>query len=205
MEISLVDIAKAYHNNTLFKGLNYSFKSPGVYGLLGNNGSGKSTLLKLIAGTVIPSKGNLDLKDSLMKPIDISDWYKHIAISAPYLDLPEQLNLKELFEFHNNFSPLRIDFQEFTEKLALNKDVEKRVQLYSSGMKQRLQLGLAFYSTKTVLLLDEPCSNLDEFGIKLYQELIKNEKQERIIIIASNENKNELVEVQSSLNVMNYK
>ena len=55
------------------------------------------------------------------------------------------------------------------------------------GMKQRVKLAQAFISNAPVLLLDEPCTNLDEEGIKLYEKMIQDFTKDKIVIIASND------------------
>ena len=57
---------------------------------------------------------------------------------------------------------------------------------YSSGMKQRVKLGLAMYSEVDIILLDEPCSHLDAKGIAWYKEQISMRKEGRIVLVASN-------------------
>ena len=54
-------------------------------------------------------------------------------------------------------------------------------------MKQRLKLGIAFFSNTAVLLLDEPTSNLDANGIALYHQLINKHSAGRMVIISSND------------------
>jgi ABC-2 type transport system ATP-binding protein len=54
-------------------------------------------------------------------------------------------------------------------------------------MKQRLKLAQAFFSDTSVLLLDEPTTNLDEDGIALYKRLISNLTANRLVIISSND------------------
>lgn len=61
------------------------------------------------------------------------------------------------------------------------------ISQFSSGMKQRLKLGLALLSEVPVVLLDEPTSNLDRKGIEWYQDLIDKFGQNRILIVCSNE------------------
>jgi ABC-type multidrug transport system ATPase subunit len=63
----------------------------------------------------------------------------------------------------------------------------KQLRYYSSGMKQRVKLAQAFFSDTPVLLLDEPCTNLDEDGIQLYHRLINEYTLNRIIIVSSND------------------
>jgi ABC-type multidrug transport system ATPase subunit len=54
-------------------------------------------------------------------------------------------------------------------------------------MKQRIKLAQAFFSDTSILLLDEPCTNLDEKGIALYTHLISTHCRNRLVIISSND------------------
>ncbi|HEY0058543.1 MAG TPA: ABC transporter ATP-binding protein, partial [Flavisolibacter sp.] len=56
-----------------------------------------------------------------------------------------------------------------------------------SGMKQRVKLAQAIFSDTGALLLDEPCTNLDEAGIALYHSLIQKYCADRIVIVCSND------------------
>ncbi|WP_332913584.1 ABC transporter ATP-binding protein [Algoriphagus boritolerans] len=131
--------------------------------ITGGNGSGKSTLLKCISGAIPFSSGKITF-ESDKKLIPETDWYKHLAISAPYLELPEEFSLLELVNFHFKFkNPLnQIQPKELIEILYLDQHASKPVSQFSSGMKQRLKLGIALFSDVPVILLDEPTSNLDK-------------------------------------------
>jgi ABC-type multidrug transport system ATPase subunit len=54
-------------------------------------------------------------------------------------------------------------------------------------MKQRLKLAIAIFSEAPILLLDEPCSNLDKEGIELYHDLIQQYALHKLIIVGSND------------------
>jgi ABC-type multidrug transport system ATPase subunit len=73
------------------------------------------------------------------------------------------------------------------EAVGLQKAADKQVRHYSSGMKQRLKLAQAFFADTALLLLDEPCTNLDRTGIALYQTLLATCTEGRIVVIASND------------------
>lgn len=105
------------------------------------------------------------------------------------MEVPEEFTLREVIEFHFKF---KIPFQNLTEKeiieiLYLENHQHKAVSQFSSGMKQRLKLGLAVLSDVPLILLDEPTSNLDKKGVSWYSELINNFCAERTIIVCSNE------------------
>jgi ABC-type multidrug transport system ATPase subunit len=53
-------------------------------------------------------------------------------------------------------------------------------------MKQRLKLAQAFFSVSSILLLDEPTTNLDRDGVALYHQLIELHRADRMLIISSN-------------------
>ena len=71
--------------------------------------------------------------------------------------------------------------------INLEATANKQIRYFSSGMKQRVKLAQAFFSDTPVLLLDEPCTNLDEDGIQLYHRLIEQFTTNRIVIVSSND------------------
>ena len=73
------------------------------------------------------------------------------------------------------------------EKVGLHNAADKQIRYFSSGMKQRLKLAIAIFSNAPILLLDEPCSNLDKEGIELYHDLIQQYALHKLIIVGSND------------------
>jgi ABC-type multidrug transport system ATPase subunit len=71
-------------------------------------------------------------------------------------------------------------------------------------MKQRVKLAQAFFSDAPILLLDEPCTNLDEAGYALYYRLIREFSKERLVIVSSNEEK-EISFCEERISIMDYK
>jgi ABC-type multidrug transport system ATPase subunit len=121
--------------------------------------------------------------------ISIDDIFKKIVIAAPYLELVEEFTLQESVEFHQKFKPFKdnISATQLIDLLQLSSHKDKTVKNFSSGMKQRLKLGLAFYSESPIILLDEPTSNLDAQGVAWYLEQIKKHTANRLLIICSNQ------------------
>jgi ABC-type multidrug transport system ATPase subunit len=73
----------------------------------------------------------------------------------------------------------------------LESSADKELRNFSSGMKQRARLSLAILSDTPLLLLDEPSTNLDQNGVKWYQNLISEFAKEKLVIVCSNYNKEE--------------
>jgi len=188
IEIQLKEASKRFQYEWIFKNLSVTISQGQSIALTGSNGSGKSTLLKCISGAIPISSGHIRFKQ-LDKILPESDWFNFLTISAPYLELPEEFTLSELIDFHFKFkSPLhKISKEEILEIIYLEAHADKMISQFSSGMKQRLKLGLALLSEVPIVLLDEPTSNLDRKGIEWYQNLIDKFGQNRILIVCSNE------------------
>jgi ABC-type multidrug transport system ATPase subunit len=188
LNIVLNGIGKKFNRTWLFRDVNLQFESNHAYALTGFNGSGKSTLLQIIYGYQVASAGKVEVSAN-GKPVADEILYKHIAIATPYMELPEELTLLEVLEFHFAFKKPANDitFEMIIAEAGLSGSEDKQVKYFSSGMKQRLKLMLAFYNDCEILLLDEPCSNLDEQGVRWYRDMMKEQKGTRTIIIASNQ------------------
>jgi len=188
LNIHLNNTGKRFNREWIFRKLDYQFLKGKSYAITGTNGSGKSTLLQIIAGATLHSEGKIEYFTSPQNEIaEAENAYKQIAIAAPYLDLVEEMTATEFFTFHNNFKPFITSFAEMLQAVGLQKAADKQIRYYSSGMKQRLKLAQAFFSKTTVLLLDEPTTNLDEEGIEVYKNLWAQHTANRLVIVSSND------------------
>ncbi|WP_290795444.1 ABC transporter ATP-binding protein [Flavihumibacter sp. UBA7668] len=188
MTISLSDTGKRYNREWIFRGLSYEFIKGKTYAITGPNGSGKSTLLQVLAGAVAHSEGNINWSNS-MGDISPELVYKQLALAAPYLDLIEEMTALEFLQFHQSFKPFLpgLSIDSMLERVGLQQAIQKQIRFYSSGMKQRVKLIQAIFSDTPLLLLDEPCSNLDAAGIRLYQSLMEEFRMDRLVIVSSND------------------
>lgn len=188
MQISLQNIGKKFRSEWIFRNVNLEFVSGNSYTFVGPNGSGKSTLLQVLAGVTPKTEGEIVYQKE-GKSIEVDDIYKEIVIAAPYLELIEEFTLLESIEFHQKFKKFKDNIapKQLIELLNLKQHTDKTVKNFSSGMKQRLKLGLAFYSISDIILLDEPTSNLDAQGSEWYLSQIEQHTQGRLLIICSNQ------------------
>ncbi|MCO5247771.1 MAG: ATP-binding cassette domain-containing protein [Chitinophagales bacterium] len=187
MDIELSNIGKRYENQWIFRGVSYHFRSSHVYALTGHNGAGKSSLLKIISGGHTPSEGQITFSRET-KEIPIEKVNREIAFVAPHVHLVEDFTLKEMVGFHFKFQKMNLKSESlFIEKLNFIGHENKLISKFSSGMMQRLKLGLALYSRVQVILLDEPTSYLDEKNIQWYKETLCNNFENKLLIIATNQ------------------
>jgi ABC-type multidrug transport system ATPase subunit len=152
------------------------------------NGSGKSTLLQVISGALTPSSGKLIYFDG-DEIIDSEKYYQYISLAAPYLELIEDFTLTEVLDFHFKFKSRLNSFDNsaIISLLGMEKNQNKLIKHFSSGMKQRVKLALAFCSDTPILLLDEPTSNLDTQGTEWYLAMVNQFTSDRITLVCSNQ------------------
>ncbi|MCZ6692978.1 MAG: ATP-binding cassette domain-containing protein [Bacteroidetes bacterium] len=205
MEIKATGLGKKFNYHWIFKNLDFEFKINNAYAITGPNGSGKSTLLQIISGYITPTTGGLThtLQGNNLDPNHI---YRHLVLVAPYLKLVEEFTLMEQLNFHFQFKTIKTgwNISDIIEIMELKDSIHKQIKYFSSGMKQRLKLGLGFYSQCELLLLDEPTSNLDEPGIQWYLDYVKKSLSDRLVIISSNR-KQEYSCCQQEISLKNYK
>jgi ABC-2 type transport system ATP-binding protein len=201
MKISLTNCGKRFNRDWIFRNFNYEFLPGQHYAITGPNGSGKSTLLQVIGGAIVSSEGKITYEKFPDYPggapgippgnpdISIDEVFRQISIAAPYLEVIEEMTLNEFLQFHQQFKPFikGVTAKQTISLAGLSAAADKQIRYYSSGMKQRVKLIQAVFSDVDCLLLDEPCTNLDSEGIRLYQQLIHEFANNRTIIVSSND------------------
>lgn len=206
MDVYIRDLGKKFQKHWIFSHINYEFKAGNAYAITGPNGSGKSTLLQILTGFLPASKGEVVYTDKDGKTVGPEDYFKHIAFTSPYMELIEEFTLEEMIAFHFKFKKTidGLNSNDLIDRMFLNDARHKRIKVFSSGMKQRVKLGLAFFSDTPLLFLDEPTTNLDEKGRIWYEKEIENIDKNRLLLVSSNI-KREYNFCENVLNLENYK
>jgi len=187
MKILAKELGKKYGREWIFRGFDYEFEAGKKYAITGRNGSGKSTLLKILATTVPSSTGSLSFWNLQDEKIPQEHLFKHMTFMAPYMELIEEFSLKEFIRFYIKFKPLTLTNHEFIDELNFANAQNKQIRFFSSGMKQRLQLGLALFTKSDIVFLDEPTSNLDKPTTEWYRNTVTNTVKDRLLIVSSNQ------------------
>ena len=186
--ISIVskDISKKFGKNLLFRNVNFSISNGDSFYITGPNGSGKSTLLQILAGIQKPATGSV-IYTSGDSVIDISQYKNFYGFTGPQVNSYNMLTASENLMFTSSQKVNETKINEFLERFELYRHRTKPVQHYSSGMKQRLRLIHALINDREILMLDEPCTNLDSKGRDILYGIINEIKNNKILIIATNE------------------
>jgi ABC-type multidrug transport system ATPase subunit len=189
VRIEAQGLGRRYGRQWIFKNLSHDFRPGTATAVLGPNGAGKSTLLSILAGQLLPTTGAVRY-ELAGRTLPVADVPRQLAYCAPYLDLPEDFTLLELLAFHTRLKPLQagVSVADLVDIMYLQKAKNQPVREFSSGMKQRLKLGLALYAAAPLLLLDEPTTNLDATGTAWYLEHVARVRQQadRLVIVSSN-------------------
>lgn len=204
MIVSLQNISKRFNYEWIFRDVNHTFTSADPCAIIGPNGSGKSTLLKVIAGQLTPSAGNVIYTKEQQIPQEAV--FAEVSYAAPYLDIIEEFTLTEMVQFHFAFKKMQhgMDHRSVIELSGLSKHKHKQIKTYSSGMRQRVKLILAFCADTPLIILDEPTTNLDAEGVAWYLYCIEQCCKGRIVLVGSNQER-EFSFCTQSLNMQDFK
>lgn len=206
LSLSLNNLGKKYNREWIFRGINLEVQPLERLLIQGGNGSGKSTLLQIIAGFVTVTEGSISHYRN-DQPISQEHLRKHIAMASPYLQVIEEFTAGELIDHLREAKPFinKLSTTEIIDIAQLSAAKNKYIRHYSSGMKQRLKLALAFLADTPLLLLDEPLSNLDKNAGLWYKEMIATYTANRTVLVCSNAIDDEHYFCTRSVNVMDYK
>ena len=161
----------------------------GTYGLLGPNGSGKTTLINLILGQLRPTIGTVKLfgqnpwrRSGLLRNVGLCP---AMEVSYPRVTGLEWVTyMTELHGFNHNESERRA--KESLEIVKLTYAMNRPMQDYSLGMRQRAKIAQAVAHDPDLLILDEPFNGLDPVGRFEMTEYLKNWATEgRSLILSS--------------------
>lgn len=185
--IAVKEVGKRFNRHWLFRNLSHTFHQDRHTVILGANGSGKSTLLQVVLGSLVPSEGTVTYSYA-GKQYTPEDNRCLFSIATPYLELIEEFTLREMLAFQGKLRPYRngATIDELVNRLGLDAAADRAIRHYSSGMRQRVKLGMALLSDTPFVLLDEPTSNLDKEAVAWYAQLVSQHMADRVVIVCSN-------------------
>lgn len=187
MKFVIEGLSKSYDKKSVLKNIDFSFEQGKIYGLLGRNGAGKTTLFNAVNGDIRIDGGSFcfesDGKRSSTHPEDIG-----YVLSTP--TVPEFLTGREFLRFYLDIhegkisSPKSID--EYFDMVGIEpSDRDKLLKDYSHGMKNKMQMLVNIISAPKLLLLDEPLTSLDVVVAEEMKELLRDIKQDRVIVFST--------------------
>lgn len=197
------NLSKIYGTIHCVNQVNLHIEEGEIYGFLGPNGAGKTTTLKMLLGLIKPSEGDIKVfGDSLNKCRSSILERTGSLIESPsyYGHLTGLENLKVMQRLRN--APDK-NVHEVLKIVRLEKQINKKVDQYSLGMKQRLGIAMALLTFPKLLILDEPTNGLDPAGIGEIRELIKSlPKRYGITVLLSSHLLSEIEQIATSVGII---
>ncbi|MDX2434820.1 MAG: energy-dependent translational throttle protein EttA [Desulfobacterales bacterium] len=160
-------ISKAFGDSLLFENMSFKLPPGGIVGIIGPNGAGKTTLFKMITGQEQPSKGTINLGDTVKlayvdQSRDILDPEK--SIWQVIADGQDTVTLGDR-EVNSRAYVARFNFS--------GADQQKKVGQLSGGERNRVHLARMLKEGANVLLLDEPTNDLDVNTLRALEEALE--------------------------------
>lgn len=187
----------------VLSGINLSVPQGSIYGFLGVNGAGKTTTIRLILSLIQSNQGTIQLFDEDIK----TSYPKHLRKVGSLIENPS------LYSHLSGYDNLKICANYFgvsqthiTDVLALVNLTENKNKLagnYSTGMKQRLGLGISLLHNPELLILDEPTNGLDPKGIIEFRSIIHQLRDQGKTIVLSSHILSEVEKIVSHLGIIN--
>ncbi|UWI44072.1 ABC transporter ATP-binding protein [Lactobacillus paragasseri] len=177
------ELGKNFKNKHVLNQINIHVPEGKIYCIMGPNGAGKSTLLKMISGIEKPTEGDINFKGENWKREDLKTIGSLIEEPGLFDNLTVEDNIKLKLKLHHVENK---DQEQILNTLGFGDHNQEKVKGFSTGMRQRLGIALAFMGNPDLVVLDEPTNGLDTFGIHELRELLMLEKKQgKTIIIAS--------------------
>jgi heme exporter protein A len=187
--LSAEGLAKRYGRRVLFRDVDFDLGPGDSLAVTGANGAGKSTLLQIVAGVRTPTAGavRLWLEGEEVEP---EERPLRTGFVAPYLQLYDAFTAVENLGFiarARRLPEAGARIATVLDRVGLGRRGDDLLRTYSSGMKQRARLAAALLAAPSLLLLDEPTSNLDAPGRAVVEEVARSHREAGgILLVATN-------------------
>lgn len=206
--LKIVNLTKTFGGFTAVENLDLKINRGDLFGFLGPNGAGKTTTIKMITGLYNISNGSILLDD-----IDISK--DPITSKAKIGYVPDQpflydkLTGKEFLYFSGGLyklpkAHLKNKIDELVELLKIGDWLDKRTEVYSQGMRQRITIASAFLHEPELIIIDEPMVGLDPQSAVIVKQVLKQKVSEGITVFMSTHSLNVVEEICNRVGIINY-
>ncbi|UTR15500.1 ABC transporter ATP-binding protein [Salipaludibacillus sp. LMS25] len=182
--LEVKNLQKRFGTFTALENVNLDVNQGEVFGFIGPNGAGKSTTIRILLGIIKATNGQVQLfgKDAWKDAVDI---HKRIAYVPGDVNLWPNLTGGEVIDLlvklrGKNDKSRREDL---IKKFDL--DPSKKCRTYSKGNRQKVALIAAFSSEADLYILDEPTSGLDPLMEQIFQDCVKDVKDQGKSVLLS--------------------
>lgn len=164
--IQVKGLQKSYKQRHVMKGVDFSVEKGSVFALLGSNGAGKTTVVKILTTLLKPDGGTAAVNgfDVVSKPDCVR---RSISLTGQFAAVDEVLtgreNLIMIARLRHLKNPRKLA-DDLLSRFALTDAADRRVAVYSGGMRRRLDIAMSLVGKPQLIFLDEPTTGLDPEG-----------------------------------------
>jgi multiple sugar transport system ATP-binding protein len=164
-EIRLEGLAKRFKGTAAIDGVDLQIADGEFFVLLGPSGSGKTTLLRLVAGLEDPDEGSIrigghDVTDLPPRKRELAMVFQSYAV-FPHMTVADNIGFGLRMRDGADKEELRRRVEEVAGLLEIDQLLDRHPAQLSGGQRQRVAVARAIATEPTLLLMDEPLSNLD--------------------------------------------
>ncbi len=188
MTLDIKSVSKYYKNKKALDNVNIKLSS-GIYGLLGPNGAGKSTLMNIISGNVSLKTGEVLFDNEDIKKLG-KNFKNKLGFMPQQQTLYDEFTAKQFLYYITALKGMpkkqaKKEIAEYAELVDLTSELDKKLGVFSGGMKQRVLIAQAILNNPSVLILDEPTAGLDPKERIRIRNLISKVALNKIVIFAT--------------------
>ena len=192
--IEVDHLTKRYGQRPVVRDMSFVVNPGEVYALVGPNGAGKTTVIRLVAGLAFPSEGSVRMLGANPHQEPAVRRKLGAVVEAPaafYPYLTGRGNLRLHGRLAGGVPEERVD--EVLDMMELGNAAERRVGVYSLGMRQRLGVAAAMLTRPEVLILDEPASGMDPLSLHLVHSVLREAAANGTAVLLSTHHLDEVV------------
>ncbi len=175
--LELISLKKNFGSFTAVDDVSMKVEAGEIYGFLGPNGAGKTTTIKMIATLLKPTSGKVLIKgiDAHRSPEAAKQYLSYVP-DQPFLY--EKLSGIEFLRFVSRMYRMGDDevqpaIREVSETFEVKPWLNRRIEDYSQGMRQRLVLAAAMLHRPKLIVIDEPMVGLDPKGAETFKSQMR--------------------------------
>ena len=180
-------LTKVYGSQTAVNQLTFRIREGEVFGFLGPNGAGKTTTLLMFLGLTEPTSGKVRVCgfDPARDPLGVKERVGYLPENVGfYEDMDARQNLRFVARLNRIPDDVSLErIEELLNVVGLLEEAEKKVGIYSKGMRQRLGIAEVLVKEPKVIFLDEPTIGLDPDGTNRMLDLIHSLSREKNITV----------------------
>jgi heme ABC exporter ATP-binding subunit CcmA len=199
-----IQLSQSYRHYQVLKDVSFEVAPGECYALFGPNGAGKTTLLKILATLQKPTSGRFEMMgfDGLRDRNRVRGILLMIAHgSYLYSELDAVENIRFALGLRGR-SPTAQEIKLVLDRVGIGAFADFKIRSFSEGMKKRLSIAKAMLIRPKVILMDEPYSSLDERGMKIMNNFIRESTEEGAAVLMTSHNRVQSAEVAGKAGVL---